>query len=99
VSFHGDVRETREIGGLVELGRNVPGLVVVDQGKRSSNHSVARAFVEVLLGRCAELRSVGRARLSGVARKLLSGKVGAVPSTSRVADSGEHGVGHVGRFL
>ena len=43
-SFSGDALERRGIEDLAELGRNVPGLYVVDQGKRSSNHIVVRGL-------------------------------------------------------
>ena len=43
-SFDGNLLEQRDITDLAELGRNVPGLYVVDQGKRSSNHIVVRGL-------------------------------------------------------
>ena len=43
-SFDGDMLNQREIGDLAELGRNVPGMYVVDQGKRTSNHIVVRGL-------------------------------------------------------
>jgi outer membrane receptor protein involved in Fe transport len=43
-SFDGNLLEAREIGDLAELGRNVPGLYVVDQGKRGANHIVVRGL-------------------------------------------------------
>ncbi len=43
-SFDGDMLNEREIGDLAELGRNVPGMYVVDQGKRTSNHIVVRGL-------------------------------------------------------
>ena len=43
-SFDGGTLETREITDLAELGRNVPGLYVVDQGKRSPNEIVVRGL-------------------------------------------------------
>jgi outer membrane receptor protein involved in Fe transport len=43
-SFDGNLLEEREIGDLAELGRNVPGLYVVDQGKRGPNHIVVRGL-------------------------------------------------------
>ena len=43
-AFDGDTLEDREIGDLAELGRNVPGLYVVDQGKRTSNRIVVRGL-------------------------------------------------------
>ena len=36
--------EAREINDLAELGRNVPGLYVIDQGKRSANNIVVRGL-------------------------------------------------------
>ncbi|HEX6999189.1 MAG TPA: TonB-dependent receptor [Gammaproteobacteria bacterium] len=43
-AFDGALLEEREIGDLAELGRNVPGLYVVDQGKRTSNRIVVRGL-------------------------------------------------------
>jgi iron complex outermembrane recepter protein len=43
-TFDGNRLEEREIGDLAELGRNVPGLYVVDQGKRNANHVVVRGL-------------------------------------------------------
>ena len=43
-SFDGDMLNAREIGDLAELGRNVPGMYVVDQGKRTSNQIVVRGL-------------------------------------------------------
>jgi outer membrane receptor protein involved in Fe transport len=43
-AFDGDTLEEREIGDLAELGRNVPGMYVVDQGKRTSNRIVVRGL-------------------------------------------------------
>jgi outer membrane receptor protein involved in Fe transport len=43
-AFGGDMLEERGVGDLAELGRQVPGLYVVDQGKRSSNHIVVRGL-------------------------------------------------------
>jgi iron complex outermembrane receptor protein len=43
-AFDGNLLEEREIGDLAELGRNVPGLYVVDQGKRTANHIVVRGL-------------------------------------------------------
>ena len=43
-SFDGNVLETRAITDLAGLGRNVPGLYVVDQGKRSPNEIVVRGL-------------------------------------------------------
>jgi outer membrane receptor protein involved in Fe transport len=43
-AFDGDLLEDREITDLAELGRNVPGLYVVDQGKRNANHIVVRGL-------------------------------------------------------
>jgi outer membrane receptor protein involved in Fe transport len=43
-SFSGDELANREITDLAELGRNVPGLYVVDQGKRNSNYIVVRGL-------------------------------------------------------
>jgi outer membrane receptor protein involved in Fe transport len=42
--FNSDLLEEREISDLAELGRNVPGLYVVDQGKRTSNQIVVRGL-------------------------------------------------------
>jgi iron complex outermembrane recepter protein len=43
-SFDGNTLDTRAITDLAELGRNVPGLYVVDQGKRSPNQIVVRGL-------------------------------------------------------
>jgi outer membrane receptor protein involved in Fe transport len=43
-AFDGSQLEDREIGDLAELGRNVPGMYVVDQGKRTSNRVVVRGL-------------------------------------------------------
>lgn len=43
-AFDGETLAEREIGDLAELGRNVPGLYVVDQGKRTSNRIVVRGL-------------------------------------------------------
>jgi outer membrane receptor protein involved in Fe transport len=43
-AFDGSLLEAREIGDLAELGRNVPGLYVIDQGKRSANNIVVRGL-------------------------------------------------------
>ena len=43
-SFDGNMLNEREIGDLAELGRNVPGIYVVDQGKRTSNQIVVRGL-------------------------------------------------------
>jgi iron complex outermembrane receptor protein len=43
-AFDGDLLEQREISSLAELGRNVPGMYVVDQGKRTSNQIVVRGL-------------------------------------------------------
>jgi len=43
-AFEGDLLERREITDLAELGRNVPGLYVVDQGKRNANHIIVRGL-------------------------------------------------------
>ena len=43
-AFDGSLLEAREISDLAELGRNVPGLYVVDQGKRSANNIVVRGL-------------------------------------------------------
>jgi outer membrane receptor protein involved in Fe transport len=43
-AFEGALLEEREISDLADLGRNVPGLYVVDQGKRSANHIVVRGL-------------------------------------------------------
>jgi iron complex outermembrane recepter protein len=42
--FDGSLLEAREISDLAELGRNVPGLYVIDQGKCSSNSIVVRGL-------------------------------------------------------
>lgn len=42
--FDDSALEAREISDLAELGRNVPGLYVVDQGKRSANNIVVRGL-------------------------------------------------------
>ena len=43
-AFDDSLLEAREINDLAELGRNVPGLYVIDQGKRSSNSIVVRGL-------------------------------------------------------
>ncbi len=43
-AFDGELLEKRDITDLAELGRNVPGLYVVDQGKRNANHIVVRGL-------------------------------------------------------
>ncbi len=43
-TFDGNMLETRAITDLAGLGRNVPGLYVVDQGKRSANQIVVRGL-------------------------------------------------------
>lgn len=43
-AFDESLLEAREINDLAELGRNVPGLYVVDQGKRSANNIVVRGL-------------------------------------------------------
>jgi len=43
-SFSGDALETRGITDLAELGRNVPGLYVVDTGKRTGDAIVVRGL-------------------------------------------------------
>jgi outer membrane receptor protein involved in Fe transport len=43
-AFDDSLLEAREISDLAELGRNVPGLYVIDQGKRSSNSIVVRGL-------------------------------------------------------
>src|SRR5688572_1257573 len=43
-AFDDSLLEAREISDLAELGRNVPGLYVIDQGKRSSNGIVVRGL-------------------------------------------------------
>jgi iron complex outermembrane recepter protein len=43
-SFDGNVLETRAITDLAELGRNVPGLYVVETGKRSGDAIVVRGL-------------------------------------------------------
>jgi iron complex outermembrane receptor protein len=43
-AFDANLLERREIGDLAELGRNVPGLYVLDQGKRSANNIVVRGL-------------------------------------------------------
>ena len=43
-AFDGDLLEKREIADLADLGRNVPGMYVVDQGKRTSNQIVVRGL-------------------------------------------------------
>ena len=45
-SFDGNTLENRAITDLAVLGRNVPGLYVVDQGKRSPNQIVRVARTE-----------------------------------------------------
>ena len=43
-SFSGDELANREITDLAELGRSVPGLYVIDQGKRNANYIVVRGL-------------------------------------------------------
>jgi len=43
-AFDGDLLDRRAITDLAELGRSVPGLYVVDQGKRNPNHIVVRGL-------------------------------------------------------
>jgi outer membrane receptor protein involved in Fe transport len=43
-AFDDALLEAREISDLAELGRNVPGLYVIDQGKRSANNIVVRGL-------------------------------------------------------
>jgi len=43
-AFDDSLLEARSINDLAELGRNVPGLYVVDQGKRSANNIVVRGL-------------------------------------------------------
>ena len=43
-AFDGSLLESREITDLAELGRNVPGMYVIDQGKRSANNIVVRGL-------------------------------------------------------
>jgi iron complex outermembrane receptor protein len=43
-AFDGSLLEARQITDLAELGRNVPGLYVIDQGKRSANNIVVRGL-------------------------------------------------------
>ena len=43
-AFDDSLLEAREISDLAELGRNVPGLYVIDQGKRSANSIVVRGL-------------------------------------------------------
>jgi iron complex outermembrane receptor protein len=43
-AFDGNLLEQREISSLADLGRNVPGMYVVDQGKRTSNQIVVRGL-------------------------------------------------------
>lgn len=43
-AFDDSLLQAREISDLAELGRNVPGLYVIDQGKRSSNNIVVRGL-------------------------------------------------------
>ena len=43
-AFDDSLLEEREINDLAELGRNVPGLYVIDQGKRSANSIVVRGL-------------------------------------------------------
>jgi outer membrane receptor protein involved in Fe transport len=43
-AFDASLLEAREVSDLAELGRNVPGLYVVDQGKRSANNIVVRGL-------------------------------------------------------
>jgi outer membrane receptor protein involved in Fe transport len=43
-AFDDSLLEAREISDLAELGRSVPGLYVIDQGKRSANSIVVRGL-------------------------------------------------------
>jgi iron complex outermembrane receptor protein len=43
-AFDSSLLEARQITDLAELGRNVPGLYVIDQGKRSANNIVVRGL-------------------------------------------------------
>ena len=43
-AFDDSLLEARGINDLAELGRNVPGLYVIDQGKRSANNIVVRGL-------------------------------------------------------
>jgi iron complex outermembrane receptor protein len=43
-AFDESLLQAREISDLAELGRNVPGLYVIDQGKRSANNIVVRGL-------------------------------------------------------
>jgi outer membrane receptor protein involved in Fe transport len=43
-AFDDSLLEAREISDLAELGRSVPGLYVIDQGKRSANNIVVRGL-------------------------------------------------------
>jgi len=43
-AFDGNLLEQREISDLAELGRNVPGMYTVDQGKRDSNQITVRGL-------------------------------------------------------
>ncbi len=43
-AFDGQLLDRREISDLAQLGRSVPGLYVVDQGKRGANHIVVRGL-------------------------------------------------------
>jgi iron complex outermembrane receptor protein len=43
-AFDDSLLEARQITDLAELGRNVPGLYVIDQGKRSANNIVVRGL-------------------------------------------------------
>jgi iron complex outermembrane recepter protein len=43
-AFDGESLEKREITDLADLGRSVPGMYVVDQGKRTSNQIVVRGL-------------------------------------------------------
>jgi hypothetical protein len=43
-AFDGALLQSRQITDLADLGRNVPGLYVVDQGKRSANNIVVRGL-------------------------------------------------------
>lgn len=43
-AFDSTLLEARQITDLADLGRNVPGLYVVDQGKRSANNIVVRGL-------------------------------------------------------
>jgi iron complex outermembrane receptor protein len=43
-AFDASLLEARQVGDLADLGRNVPGMYVVDQGKRSANNIVVRGL-------------------------------------------------------